>query len=304
MTEIIRLTLGDRITHRAPTIRPWQRSLASLISEAFDDIEALPRTPEGYFAELAASIDEHLEQEFRHDMAQSRATAKIRLARNPHDESAKALLAWVEEQEVSPPLKPVNIATLRETVYRERVKRRQAGTYERVVHGVRKFLTGGRASPPQPPEVPTSAQGLADARVDEVSKTAVTEGVARLDTVVFDRDTFGGAQAAPSAGPSDSAGLGADQGRAVGKHESSTVESRDTPAGGVERDARGIGAVDRPAHERTMSASHSVGGHARITNPSAPDEGVDAMYSEFNSGRGYDVERVGETRPVRPRKLR
>lgn len=303
MTETIRLTLGDRIAQRAPTIRPWQRSLASLVSEAFDDIEALPRTPEGYFAGLAASIDEHLEQEFRQDMAQSRAIATTRLARNPHDESAKALLAWVEEQEASPPLEPVKITTLRETVHRERVKRKQAGTYERVVHGVRRFLTGGRASPSQPPEAPTSAQAPAGARSDEVPKTAVATE-AGPDTVVPDQDASGGAQAVRSAEPRDSAVLGADQSRVVLTHAASTAEPRDIPGDCVERDAPAIGAVDRPAHELTTSVTHSAGSHARTTNPSAPDERVDAMYAQLNSGRGYDVERVGETRPVRPRKLK
>ena len=303
MTETIRLTLGDRIAQRAPTIRPWQRSLASLVSEAFDDIEALPRTPEGYFAALAASIDEHLEQEFRHDMAQSRVNATTRLARNPHDESAKALLAWVEEQEASPPLKPVNIATLRETVHRERMKRKQEGTYERAVHGIRKFLTGGRTSPSQPPEAPTSAPALADARLPEGSKTALAT-VARLDMVAPGQDTTAGAQAAPSAGSSDALALGTDHNRAVLTHEASTAEPLDVPGDDVDRDAPGSGAVDRPAHELSKSVSHSAGSHARITNPSAPDEGVDAMYSQLNSGRGYDVERVGEIRPVRPRKLR
>lgn len=303
MTETIRLTLGDRIAQRAPTTRPWQRSLASLVSEAFDDIEALPRTTEGYFANLAASIDDHLEQEFRYDMAQSRATAKIRLARNPHDESAKALLAWVEEQEASPPLKPVNIATLRETVYRERVKRKQAGTYERVVHGVRKFLTGGRASPSQPPEAPTSAQALAGARLDEVPTTAVATG-AVPDTVARDQDASGAPQAARTAEPSDAEVPGADRKQVVSTPAAPTAEPPDIPGNGIEPEASGTGAVNRPAHELSKIVSPSAGSHACITDPSAPDEGVDAMYSQLNSGRGYDVERVGEARPVRPRKLR
>lgn len=302
MTESIRLTLGDRIAQRAPTIRPWQRSLASLVSEAFDDIEALPRTADGYFSELAASIDEHLEQEFRHDMAQCRITAATRLDRNPHDESAKALLAWVEELEASPPLTPVNIGTLRETVFRERVKRKKAGTYERVAHGVRKLFTSGHAVPPAPPVSREVALTLASASQDKM-QTAAIVAAAEASPRDSGHDTTD-AHSGPPGNSAEARNPGPEGHIEPPRAKAPTVDAQEDSDDRIELGASDAGALAQPAHQANESSNHSSGDHARVTNPSTPDEGVDAMYSQLNSGRGYDVERVGEMRAVRPRKLK
>lgn len=142
MHEANRISLADRISKRAISVRPWQRSLKSLVAEAFDEIEALPRVGGGYFLDLADAFDQHIEQEFRLDMAQSRKRALAALSRNPHDEEAKALLSWVEELEAKPPIRPVHLPTLRETVYRERRDRRKVGLYEKVAHGLRPLFKG------------------------------------------------------------------------------------------------------------------------------------------------------------------
>ena len=302
MTGSIRLTLGDRIAQRAPMTRPWQRSLASLVSEAFDDIEALPRTADGYFSALAASIDEHLEQEFRHDMSQSRAAATARLARNPHDESAKALLAWVEEQEASPPLKPVNLGTLRETVFRERVKRKKAGTYERVAHGVRKLFTGGHTLPAEPPVSREGARPSANRSLDGTLTTSVVAAAETSSRNSY-HDTTGD-RSAPPGNSTEARVLGPVENRAALRPKAQTVDPQEVSDERVELGASAASALDEPARQADQSSNHLSGDHARITDPSTPDEGVDEMYAQLNSGRGYDVERVGETRAVRPRKLK
>lgn len=303
MTDKPRLTLGDRIARQAPSIRPWQRSLASLVAEAFDDIECLPRIPEGYFSALAKAIDEHLEQEFRYDMAQSRAAATTRLARNPHDESAKALLAWVEEKEASPPSDPVKIGTLRETVFRERGKRKKAGTYSRVAHGVRNLFTGGHTSQPEPLASQEGVPPLANALLDGMPTTAIVTA-AETGPRNSDHDTAA-APLAPLGDLTEARKLGATGDReALLWAETPTVDTREGSDDHAGLGASGNSVLDQPAHEASASSNHLAGGDARITNPPAPVEGVDAKYSQLNSGRGYDVERVGVSRPVRPRKLR
>lgn len=300
MTEKTRLTLGDRIARRAPSNRPWQRSLSSLVAEAFDAIERLPRTPEGYIANLANAIDEHLEQEFRHDMAQARAAATTRLARNPHDESAKALLAWVEELEASPPLEAVKLTTLRETVFRERVKRKTAGTYERVAHQVQKLFEAGQASRP---EAQVSREpSLVDEPEDGVPTSAT---VIPADTSPRDSDPdTTGAHSAPPGNSTKARDLGPQEDRGTLRLTAQTVDTQEGSDDRVEVTSSAASAPDQPAHQANEISDHSPGDHARTTNPSTPEEGVDAMYSQLNSGRGYDVERVGETRAVRPRKLK
>lgn len=164
MHDANRISLADRISKRATSVRPWQRSLKSLVAEAFDQIEALPRVGGGYFLDLADAFDRHIEQEFRLDMTQSRERALAALSLNPQDEEAKALLSWVEELEAKPPIRPVHLPTLRETVYRERRDRRKVGLYEKVVHGLRPLFKGRQDNvepPPEavcPPECPTQIQ--------------------------------------------------------------------------------------------------------------------------------------------------
>lgn len=244
-----RMTLANRIRANAASVRPWQRSLKSCVSEIFDTIEALPRT-RGYIGYVAEQIDAHFELEFRLDMAATRQSAEAALLRNPHDASALALLSWVGQLEANPPLEPVKLGTLSETIFRERRDRKKAGTYVQPADTRRALVDALQTREPSSPEA--APPPLRQTDIQNVSP------VPRAMSVSDPAD-----QTEPvSPGP------------AGGEHASVTISN-------------GRSAVT-PSHTPDCTTSG--------------DE-VDPSYSLLNLGRGFDVERIDEKRPVRPRKL-